>query len=128
MATWSDVQNHLRSRYALAEDRPDLVALKFECAGARAQLIQVSSFSALGRGWVLFRSRVCEQSRMDPVEALRRNSRFAVGFLALTDGYYEIAYTAQLETLDIDELEIPLRVLSDTADELERELTGTDQW
>ncbi len=128
MASWSDVQNHLRSRYVLTEDQPNLIALDFECAGGRSQKILISAFAALNKHWVLFRSRVCERDRLDPEEALRRNSVFAVGFLALADNFYEIVYTTQLETLDIDELEIPLRVLTDTADELERELTGMDRW
>lgn len=128
MATWSDVQNHLRSRYILAEDKPNLAALDFECTGGRAQRVLVSSFSALGKNWVLFRSRVCERHLFDPEEALKRNAVFAVGYLALSEGFYEVVYTAQLDTLDIDELEIPLRSLSDTADDLEREITGVDRW
>jgi hypothetical protein len=128
VATWTDVQNHLRGRYVFAEEQPNLIALDFECQGGRAQRILISAFSALNKKWLLFRSRVCERSRLDPEEALRRNSIFAVGYLALSEGFYEIVYTEQLDTLDIDELEIPLRALSDTADDLERELTGTDRW
>jgi len=128
VATWQDVQNLLKNRYVLAEDRQNLMALDFECDGGRVQRILVSPFTALGKSWILFRSRVCERSRLDPAEALRRNSGFAVGFLALADDFYEIVYTTLLETLDVDELAIPLRALSDTADALERELTGTDRW
>lgn len=128
MATWQDVQNLLKSRYVLAEDRQNLMALDFECQNGRAQRILVSPFGALGKNWILFRSRVCERSLLEPEEALRRNAGFAVGFLALSEDFYEIVYTTQLETLDVDELEIPLRALSDTADELERELTGVDRW
>lgn len=128
MASWNDVRKHLRTRFRLAVDEPNLVAVDFECAAGRAQRVLVSAFEALGKGWVLFRSRVCEQARLDPVEALRRNAGFAVGFLSLAEGHYEVCYTAQLDTLDIDELELPLLALSDTADALERELTGVDRW
>lgn len=128
MATWVDIQQHLRSRYKLAVDEENLAALDFECEGGRAQRILISSFPAMGKKWVLFRSRVCEQSRLNPVEALRKNSDFAVGFLAISENHYEIVYTAQLNTLDIDELELPLHVLSETADRLEKELTGSDRW
>ena len=128
MATWNDVTKHLRSRYQIALEEPNLIALDFECADGRAQRILVSAFDAMGKSWLLFRSRVCELARMDPLEALRRNSSFAVGFLAVAEGHYEICYTTQLNTLDIDELELPLHALTETADELERELTGTDRW
>jgi hypothetical protein len=128
MTTWDDVLAHLRSTYRLTVDEPGKVVLDFECDEERAQRIVVSTFEAMGKGWVLFRSRVCELSRLDPVEALRRNSTFAVGFLAISDEHYEICYTSQLDTLDIDELELPLHALTDTADTLERELTGTDRW
>ena len=128
MATWEDVKKHLRSKFRIASEDRNLVALDFEVAGGRVQRIVISNFEAMGKGWLLYRSRVCERARLDPEEALRRNSSFAVGFLALTEGFYELDYTAQIDTLDIDELEIPLFALTETADQLERELTGTDQW
>lgn len=128
MATWTDVQKHLRGKYRLSADEPNLVAIDFETTQGRAQRILVSSFDALGKSWVLFRSRVCEESELDPVDALRRNAGFAVGFLALAEGHYEVVYTAQLGTLDINELEVPLDALTVTADELEKELTGRDRW
>jgi hypothetical protein len=128
MATWESVRDHLRQKYPISVDKEKLIALDFVCADNRAQRILVSVFEAMGRQWVLFRSRVCEQSLLDPIEALKRNSGFAVGFLAVSEGHYEIVYTAQLNTLDPDELELPLHALTDTADKLERELTGTDRW
>jgi len=128
MATWADVYNHLTSNYRLAVNENNMLALDFECDGGRAQRILISNFDALGKSWILFRSRVCEKNRLNPEEALRRNAGFAVGFLALSEDYYEIVYTTQLNTLDIDELELPLHALTDTADQLERELTGTDRW
>lgn len=128
MATWTNVQSHLRSKYKLYLDEPNLIALDFECEDGRAQRVLVSTFDAMGKSWILFRSRVCELQRLEPEEALRRNAGFAVGFLALSEDHYEIVYTTQLNTLDIDELELPLHALTDTADQLERELTGTDLW
>ncbi len=118
----------MSKNYRLAVSENNMLALDFECEGGRAQRILISSFEALGKNWILFRSRVCERSRLDPEEALRRNAGFAVGFLALSEDFYEIVYTTQLNTLDIDELELPLHSLTDTADQLERELTGTDRW
>lgn len=128
MITWDEVRSYLKQNYRIAIDEPNLLALDFECKDGRAQRILVSSFEAMHKAWVLFRSRVCERSRLDPIEALRRNSGFAVGFLALSEDHYEIVYTAQLNTLDIEELEVPLHALTETADQLERELTGADRW
>lgn len=130
MATWAEVQHHLRKKYAsqISADNPNLMALDFPCSGQRAQRILLSTFEAVGKGWVLFRSRVCERARIDPEEALRRNAGFAVGFLAISEDHYELVYTAQLNTLDLDELELPLHVITDTADQLEREFTGGDNW
>lgn len=130
MKTWADVQSHLGTKYAehISVVNPNLLALDFPCSGGRAQRILISTFEAMGKGWVLFRSRVCERSRIDPEEALRRNSGFAVGFLAIAEDFYELVYTTQLNTLDLDELELPIHVLTDTADQLEREFTGGDRW
>ena len=128
MATWAEIQNHIRKNYILAEDAQKYMALDFECPGGRKQRMVLSYFESMSKRWVLYRSRVCERSRLDPEEALRRNAGFAVGFLALSENFYELVYTAQLDTIDTNELELPLYVLSETADQLERELTGADNW
>lgn len=128
MATWDDVKQHLRSKFQIMQEDRSFVVLNFALNQNRAQRIVISAFEAMNKRWLLFRSRICERARLDPEEALRRNSSFAVGFLALSEGFYEVVYTVQMDTLEIDELEIPIFAIVDTADQLERELTGGDTW
>lgn len=128
MATWEDVKTHLRTKFQIMQEDRSYVVLNFSLSQNRTQRIVINSFEAMNKRWLLFRSRVCERARLDPEEALRRNSSFAVGFLALSEGFYEVVYTVQLDTLEVDELLIPIYALVDTADQLERELTGGDAW
>jgi hypothetical protein len=130
MATWADVQSHMRSNYHLAADEPAWLSLDFQFENKRLQRIVLSTFEALGKHWVCFRSRICRRDQMEPEEACRRTAGFAVGAIGLsgegTEAWYEMIYSAQLESLDPDELELPLHVICDTADRLEDEFTKGD--
>jgi hypothetical protein len=128
VVTWDDVKKHLRGKFQIMQEDHAYVVLNFALHQNRSQRIVISSFEAMNHRWLLYRSRICERARLDPEEALRRNSSFAVGFLALSEGFYEVVYTLQMDTLEVDELEIPIYALVDTADQLERELTGSDTW
>ena len=130
MASWADVQTHMRANYKLVADEPTWMSLDFRFPNGRLQRIILTTFEALGKHWIGFRSRICKRSQMDPEVAVLKNGNFAVGFIGLSgegaDAFYEFVYTTVLETLDPDELELPLHVVTRTADELEAELTKED--
>ncbi|MBI2895363.1 MAG: hypothetical protein HYY06_17545 [Deltaproteobacteria bacterium] len=130
MATWAEVQNHMRSTYTLAADQPEWLSLDFQFENKRLQRIILSTFQALGKNWVSFRSRICRREQMDPEVAVRKTGNFAVGAIGLIgegdNAYYEMIYSTMLETLDPEELELPLHVICRTADEIEAEITHED--
>ncbi len=130
MATWADVQAHMRSNYHLAADEPQWLSLDFQFENKRLQRIVLSTFEALGKHWVCFRSRICRKDQMSPEAACRKTAGFAVGAIGLVgegdQSWYEMIYATQLESLDPDELELPLHVICRTADEIEAEVTKED--
>ena len=128
MPTWSDVQEYARSKYELTEDNENSFKLIFEYQNDRLQAVIVSRFEAMGREWVDFASACAKREDLDPEVALQRNFGFVVGGLCLDKGVYVVRYSVQLDTMDMDEFELPLHVVARTADKLEQEITGKDEF
>ena len=128
MPTWTEVQKYAREKYALTADTENSFRLTFEYQNDRLQAVVVSRFEAMGREWVDFASACAKREDLAPADALRRNYGFAVGALCLDpdEDVYVVRYSVQLDTMDLDEFELPLHVVARTADKLEQEITGKD--
>ena len=128
MLTWDELKAYARSRYTLADDEEDLFSIVWEYENGRKQEIKVSRFQLLDRDFIEFNSAVCSLESLDPVDALQRNVDFGLGMLALRGETYVVRHTALLATLDLEEFELPLRLIASSADILEAELTGEDDF
>lgn len=128
MPTWSEIQEYARSKYELSEDNENSFKLIFEYQNDRLQAVIVSRFEAMNREWVDFASACCKREELEPEQALQRNFGFAVGALCLDDDVYVVRYSVQLDTMDMEEFELPLHVVARTADKLEQEITGKDEF
>ena len=124
MPTWADVQEYARSKYKLAADDENSFKLVFEYENDRLQAVIVSRFEAMGREWCDFASAACKLDQLSPEQALKKNFEFAVGALCLDEDIYVVRYSVQLDTMDMEEFELPLHVVATTADKIEREFAG----
>lgn len=135
MPTWPEIQGYARSKYKLSRDHDDHFALIFaygDDPSGRAQEVHVRSFNAFNKEWLEFASACCAAHEMSPTVALTKNVQFAVGALAL-DGppesqVYVFRYTVPLDTMDLDEFELPLHVVASTADQLESQFAASDKF
>ena len=128
MPTWSEVQEYARSKYKLAEDNENSFKLVFEYENERLQAVIVSRYEAMGREWCDFASAACTVQQMPPDVALRKNFEFAVGALTLDQDIYVVRYSVQMATMDMEEFELPLHVVSTTADKIEQEFGKQDEF
>ena len=129
MPTWKEIKDYARSQYKLMEDEERYFSLVFGFKDGRSQKIIVRLFDAFDMEWVEFRSVVCPGDKMPHKVALRKNEEFACGALALdNDGDYVFLYNAPLPTMDPEEFELPLHVIARTADNLESNYSGDDDF
>lgn len=129
MPTWKEIKDYARSQYKLMEDDERYFSLVFGFKDGRSQKIFVRLFEAFDMEWVEFRSVVCNGDKMPAKVALRKNEDFACGALALdSDGDYVLIYNAPLPTMDPEEFELPLNVIARTADKLESDYSGDDDF
>ena len=126
MPAWSEIVQYATDNYPIDVLDDDTFRVTWKYENGRAQAIIVHRFDALGREWVDFSSACCEYEQLDAKEALSMNRGFAVGALALNDEIYVFRHSAQLDTMDLEEFEIPLQVVAKTADEIEEQFAGQD--
>lgn len=127
MPTWGEIQEYARSKYKLDDDEAEWFSLVFGYDDGRTQKVWIRRFDSFEKPWLEFRSVVCKESDMAHRVALKKNEKFSVGALALDeDGDYVFLYSAPLDTMDIDEFELPLHVVARTADGLEEEFSSED--
>ena len=130
MPTWPELKDYVRSKYKSMDDETEeSFTLKFQFDDNRSQKLGVHLFTAYEKEFIEIRSYVCKQDQMQPLVALKKNSEFAIGALAMDDdGDICMTYSVQLDTMDPDEFEIPLRAIAMTADDLEEDYAGTDDF
>ena len=129
MPTWNEIKDYARTRYRLAEDEENHFSLVFQYDDGRTQKIFLRRFDAFDMEWIEFRSVIGKFDKIPAKVALRKNESFACGALALDgDDDYIFIYNAPLPTMDPDEFELPLHVIARTADRLEHDYTGEDEF
>ena len=126
MATWKQIREYARSRYKLQDDEDDNFTLVWGFEDGRSQLVQVNLFEAFERPWIEFLSACCDEDDLDKGKALRKNGKLGCGALVLDQGRYYLRYTHPIDTMDLEELEVPLRAIAIAADQIEAEHAGDD--
>ena len=122
MPTWTDIKDHARSSYALAEEHDHSFKVVFEYPGGRLQAVIVSHYQALGRAWVDFSSACCRVDRMDPKAALQQSFNLAVGSLCLDGDVYVVRHTVMVDELQLRDIELSLHAVARSADQIEQSL------
>jgi len=120
--TWTDIKDHARSSYKLAEEHEHAFKVVFAYPGDRLQAVIVSHYQAMGRSWVDFSSACCPADRMDPEAALQQSFNLAVGSLCLDGDVYVVRQTALADHLHLADLEVCMHTVARAADQIERSL------
>jgi len=120
--TWTDIKDHARSSYKLAEEHDQSYKLVFEYPGGRLQAVIVSHYQAMGRSWIDMSSACCRVERMDPHEALQQSFNLAVGSLCLDGDVYVVRHTMMVDHLQLADIEVPMHEVARAADQIEQSL------
>jgi hypothetical protein len=120
--TWTDIKDHARSSYKLAEEHDHSFKVVFEYPTSRLQAVIVSHYQAMGRSWVDFSSACCRVDRMDPKAALQQSFNLAVGSLCLDGDVYVVRHTVLVDELRLGDLDLALHAVARAADQIERSL------
>ena len=122
MPTWTDIKDHARSAYKLADEYEHSFKVVFRYPGGRLQAVIVAHYEAMGRSWVDFSSACCRADRLDPRAALAQSFDLAVGSLCLDGDVLVVRHTVAVEHLVVTDLDLLMHTVARAADEIERSL------
>ena len=129
VATWSDVVSYVQANYKIADQEPNMLKLVFDLGNMRSQLVFVWRVQPHGGDdWVQIESPIGELGNIDLPKALTFVSNTVCGGLAMVDQVVTFRHSLPLDNLSIAEFEVPLAMVTKTADEIERTITGGDQF
>jgi hypothetical protein len=130
MATWSDVVAYVRSNYKIAEEKPNSLKLIFETGNLRSQVVLLwhLTLNDGSEDWVQIESPFGELGSVDLTAAVQMIGNTVCGGMAHVGNLVTFRHSLPLLNLNINELERPLALVTTTADNLERELTGGDKF
>jgi hypothetical protein len=120
--TWTDIKDHARSSYKLAEEHDHDFKVVFEYSGGSLQAVIVCHYQAMGRSWVDFSSACCRGDRMDPRAALQQSFNLAVGSLCSDGDVLVVRHTVMVDHLQLADIELSMHAVARAADQIERSL------
>ena len=118
--TFSDIQRHMRARYRLHDDQPDMMSLVYSYDDGRMQKVVVRRFAAGGRDMLEFKSPFARRGQVDPAVLLEENARMSLGMVALSGDVLLVVYNALLENLVLADFDFVLGRVAAVADALEQ--------
>lgn len=126
MAQWNDVQAYLRANYALEMINPNFAKIVFAIDETRSQIAFLTRQVLGEEEWLTVESVVGRVNDVNLTAALGQVEGVVVGGLARIGDLITLKNSMPLANMDINELVRPLELVTLTADNLERTLTGSD--
>ncbi|MEI6620544.1 MAG: hypothetical protein WCP28_01380 [Actinomycetes bacterium] len=127
MATWPELVAFIRAHYKVAESTNGALTLHFRTEADRSQTVMVFNTPLqTGEEWIQIESPIGKLDAIDLRAALKEIGSTVCGGLASTGQFLTFRHAVPLANLDSNEFQRPLNLVVNTADRLEKKLTGAD--
>lgn len=128
MARWQDVRTFIHAQYSATDVSDDLIKLVFKVDDERSQLVFIGRELLMGGSeeWVMVASPFAPRAGTDLSKALDLVSRMVCGGMSSIGEYLVLKHSLPLANMDNNELLRPLQLVVTSADQLEKDLLGTD--
>ncbi len=127
MATWQQVKNYIYANYQVTSDDGNLIMLQFQTGNGRSHRIHLAHIDAERYSSVMFLSPVAAWTQVSADRALRATEQIPVA-LRSTGEYIVASHSQLLSTIDEAEIDLPMLMLVNQADQLEQLLGLGDQY
>jgi hypothetical protein len=130
LATWSALTDYVRANYKISEETADSLKLIFDMGDLRSQVVFLWRMNLLdGREeWVQIESPFGRLGSVDLIGAIRAMHETVCGGIGAMGDLVTVRHAAPLLNMDINELERPMLLVTATADRLERQFQGGDNF
>ena len=131
MATWERLKEHIGGQYEATELEPRIIGMQFATTTRRTQTVYVTHLVAEdGSEWAAIDSVVGHELEVDLLAALRAVSTLACGGLShlrvQDQDMVALRHVVPLATVEAEEFDLPLILVTGAADALEEALIGGD--
>lgn len=121
MATWQQVKSYVYANYNVATDDGSQIGLNFDIGNGRTQMVILAHLEAEEASSVIFMSPVAAWSQVSADRVLRATEQVPVAVRSIGD-YIVASHSQLLATIDEAEIDLPLGILVNMADNLESAL------
>ncbi|HEY2222757.1 hypothetical protein [Actinomycetospora sp.] len=129
MASWDDLVLWVRVRYEVMAQDADGLTFRLPTTDGRDQLVYVRHRGEFeGQDWMQIESPIARLDDIDARRLLELTESTVVGGAAAVAGTAIFRHAAPLSDMTFAEFEAPFRLVTATADDLERKLTGADSY
>ncbi len=126
--TWDEIRTHMRAKYRLHDDQPDMMSMVWSYDDNRKQRILVRRFHAADREMLEFKSPFARKGQVEPHVLLHDNARLPLSTVALSGDVYLVIYNVLLENLVLEDFDFLLARIAAVADTLEEKYVRADQF
>lgn len=128
MAEWDDLMAFVRVRYEIMRQTDDELWFRLPTQGGRTQLVAVRRVTGEDdHPWAQIASPVGRTADLDLARLLELAGECVAGGVVAVDGLALFRHSIPLGDTALDGFDRPFRLVVDTADRLEHELTGADE-
>jgi hypothetical protein len=131
MATWDDLMHFVRTEYRVVSQTPDEIRIEFEWEDESRSQVMIVAREELDRKyeWVQILTPIGLARNVDLTALLEAigHTTIACG-AAIMGEHVVLRHSLPLENLDINEFVDPLTLIAGTADNLESEFFGGDNY
>lgn len=130
MTTWSELCDHIKSKWPLLDEEDTHVAIEFGFDTGRTQRVMVWDDGLTDHGhWVAIKTPIAQVPEINPTVLLQRNDQLLAGSIGTYEnGLVMFHYQIRIDDLDETELEVALEMVAVIGDGLELEYTGQDRF
>jgi hypothetical protein len=130
MTTWSTLTEYVRSHYKVSDEEPSSMKLVFDLGDMRSQVVFLWRMSLLDgeEDWVQIESPFGRLDSINLRAAIDSMGKTVCGGIASWRELVTVRHSMPLLNLDINEFVRPLILVTSTADRLERQFQGGDEF
>jgi hypothetical protein len=127
VAGWDDLVSYVRVRYEVMRQAEGELWFNLPTSGDRTQLVVVRRVIGVdGEPWAQIASPICRVAEADLDELLTLAGQSVVGGVVAVDGVSMFRHSVPLDDAALVGFDRPFRLVVETADRLEEQVTGAD--
>ncbi|HEY5356314.1 MAG TPA: hypothetical protein VIJ82_01245 [Streptosporangiaceae bacterium] len=129
MVSWQDLVAHLKSTYTITDEDEGRLVLMFNIPGGRSQLVYIlGEAAANGEEWAHITSPCGRVGDVDLRSLLEKAGKSICGAAIIMADKAALRHSVHLGSLEMDQFRRPLVLIALSADLIEQELVGTDEF